>query len=83
MAERSDVAARRKDAADKNAPVVRPGYTDSATLTPGRLRGGPRTGRTTAMSASRSATKTDNDNSELMLTPLRQMKAANAQRDSR
>ncbi|MET0606930.1 MAG: hypothetical protein ABWZ80_10770 [Beijerinckiaceae bacterium] len=75
-----DVAARRKDAADKNAPVVRPGYTDSATLTPGQLRGGPRTGSNRYVGKPL-GDRNDNDNSELMLTPLRQMKAADAQRE--
>jgi hypothetical protein len=74
-----DVVARRKAAAERNMPVVGQGLAENPTMRPGELRAGPRTA-SNRYQGKPLGDRSDNDNNDLMLRPLREMQAIDSQR---
>lgn len=75
-----DVAARRQARTDRNTPVQsRIGKNDTDLMTPGQLRGGPRTASNAYQGLPLGA-RNVNSNSEELIGPTRQMNAIDANR---
>lgn len=73
-----DVVARRKEAAERNKPSLSlPWQSEEPRMTPGQLRGGPRTATNNAAAP---GWRHEDDTTQMLISPTMQMRANDARR---